>query len=116
DPHVVCPPHRWLATPMAPPMATAALGLDPIFLSDLIAELRWPMSAPDIGFVESVGGVRSPLAEDADSVSLADALAPDRVVLVADAALGVIDRVRLAADALRAHPVIVLLNRFDQAD
>ena len=66
--------------------------------------------------MESVGGVRSPLAADGDSVALADALRPERVLLVADAGLGTINAVRLSAGALAAWPVTVVLNRYDPDD
>ncbi|MEZ5166860.1 MAG: dethiobiotin synthase [Acidimicrobiales bacterium] len=112
-PEVVCPSHRWLAAAMAPPMATEVLGLPPVLLDDLVAELAWPDVAPTVGFVESVGGVRSPLADDGDTVDLADRLAPDLVVLVADAGLGVVNSATLAAAALTAHPTAVFLNRYD---
>jgi hypothetical protein len=49
-------------------------------------------------------------------VAFVHALAPDAVVLVADAGLGTIDAVRLACDALAATPFTVLLNRFDPSD
>jgi dethiobiotin synthetase len=62
--------------------------------------------------VETVGGVRSPIAFDGDSVDLCDALEPDLVVLVGDGALGTINSIRLSANALRAHPVLVVLNRW----
>ena len=44
------------------------------------------------------------------------ALAPDFVVLVADAGLGTINSVRLSAGALAPWPVLVFLNRYDDAD
>ena len=114
----VCPPHRWLARPMAPPMAAAALGEAPPLLADLVAELLWPTPLPDVGFVETIGGLRSPIADDADSRSLAHGIDPDLVVVVAEAGLGVIDAVRMATDALaarawRAPDPLVFLNHFD---
>lgn len=117
-PHEVCPPHRWLARPMAPPMAATALGEAPPRLADLVAELRWPTPLPEVGFVETIGGIRSPIADDADSRTLAHGIDPDLVVVVADAGLGVIDAVRLATDALaagewRAPDPLVFLNHFD---
>ena len=115
DPTAVCPRHRWYETPMAPPMAAEAL-LRPAFtVDDLVTELDWS-AAVDVGLVETVGGVRSPIAHDGDCASLVLALGPDLVVLVADAGLGTINAVRLAAGALAPLPVVVLLNRFDGAD
>jgi dethiobiotin synthetase len=112
----VCTPERWLPVPMAPPMAAEALGQPPITLAELIAGLSWPDPHPDIAWVEAVGGVRSPLASDGDTVDLCRALRPDVVVLVADAGLGVINLVRMSVEALGPWPVIVVLNRFREAD
>lgn len=111
DPTAVCPPHRWYPVPAAPPMAADVLGREPIHLRALVDELRWPHDV-DVGIVETAGGVRSPIAHDGDGVALAAALQPDAVILVAHAGLGTINDVRLSVDAL-AHPVMVLLNRFD---
>ncbi len=121
-PELVCPPDRWYPVAMAPPMAAAALGRPVPTLADLVAGVRWPDPPPAVGLVESAGGVRSPQADDGDAVDLGRLLAPDLVVLVADAALGVINAVRLCAEALdpvagpgRAR-LAVVLNRFDPAD
>lgn len=111
----VCPPHRCYEVAMAPPMAADALGRPRIALADLVAELRWPADA-EVVLVETVGGVRSPIAHDGDAVDLAQALDPNLVVLVADAALGTINAVRLTAGALPDRPVLVVLNRFDLGD
>ena len=66
-----------------------------------MASIAWPEAAVDVGLVETVGGVRSPLAEDGDSRDLVRALAVDVVVLVADAGLGTIDAVRSGVDSAR---------------
>jgi dethiobiotin synthetase len=111
DPHEVCPPHRWYPMPLAPPEAADELGLPPFTIADLVAEM------PDhdgLLLVEGAGGPRSPLAADGDTLALADAIAPELVILVADAGLGTINDVRLSA-ALFEDPVVVL-NRFDSDD
>jgi dethiobiotin synthetase len=123
DPLQVCPAHRWYEVPLAPPMAADVLGRPPFTLPDLLGEIEWPDDT-DLGLVETAGGVRSPLAsDDGDSVGLITALMPDLVVLVADAGLGTINAVRLAAEAL--EPVIsgrgeldlvVVLNRFEVSE
>src|SRR5439155_16608062 len=64
---VVCPRHRWYEVAMAPPMAAAALGRPPFTVADLVDELRWP-DGGDVGLVETAGGVRSPIADDGDTV------------------------------------------------
>jgi dethiobiotin synthetase len=115
-PNDVSPQHRAYEIPMAPPMAADALGRPPFTVADLVAELRWPDPGVAVGVVESVGGVRSPIATDGDTVTLADALQPDRIVLVADAGLGTINAVRLSAEALPPFPLTVFLNRFDAGD
>lgn len=112
----VCPPHRSYPVAMAPPMAAEALSLPVPALRDLVEETAWASPPAELRWVESVGGVRSPVAADADSVDLCDALKPDLVVLVADAGLGTINSVRLSAAALSGHEVAVYLNRFDWAD
>jgi dethiobiotin synthetase len=108
----VCPSHRSLPVPMAPPMAAAVLGVEQFTVAELVTELRWPAGTA-VGFVESVGGVRSPIADDGDTVELARAVDPDLVILVADAGLGTINAVLTSAPPLAAWPTAVLLNRFD---
>lgn len=111
--HHVCPEAGWYTVPMAPPMAAAALDRTCPTTAEIVAGLTWPDPAVDVGLVETVGGVRSPLAEDGDSRDLVRALGVDLVVLVADAGLGTIDAVRSACDQLSPLPVLVILNRFD---
>jgi dethiobiotin synthetase len=111
DPHTVCPAHRTYDIPWAPPMAAAELGLTPFSVDDLAAELAWPAGVA-VGFVEGVGGPRSPIATDGDNVDFARALQPDLVVLVGDAGLGTINAVRLSSAAFDDFPLIVALNRF----
>ncbi|HLM16942.1 MAG TPA: dethiobiotin synthase [Acidimicrobiia bacterium] len=111
DPDAVCPPGRTIPLAWAPPMAARELGLPPFTTADLAGGIDWPASV-DVGLVEGVGGPRSPISDDGDSVELAHLLAPDVVVLVADAGLGTINAVRLSLDALAAFPVIVALNRY----
>ena len=116
-PDAVCPPARWYPVPMAPPMAAAALGRPAFTVADLAGEIVFPAGV-DVGLVETAGGVRSPLADDGDTVALAERLRPDAVVLVADAGLGTVNAVRLSAYALAGvgAPVTVVLNRYDEAD
>ena len=114
-PDAICPSHRWYPVPMAPPMAADVLNRDRIRLEDLVNEIRWP-AATELGCVEIAGGLRSPIAHDGDNVDLIERLAPDLVVLVADAGLGTINSVRLSLDALGARRVRVFLNRFDSAN
>ncbi len=114
-PEAVCAPHRWYPVAMAPPMAADALGRPAFTIDELIAEMIWP-GGTAVGLVESAGGVLSPIADDADGVSLAERLNPDLVVLVADAGLGTINAVLLSVGVLEPWPVVVVLNRYDQLD
>ena len=115
DPDDVCLPHRSLATPMAPPMAADALGAPRFTIADLAGELRWP-PATDVGMVEGVGGPRSPLAADGDTVDLVAAIDPELVVVVADAGLGAINAVLLTTAPFAGREIVVALNRFDAGD
>jgi dethiobiotin synthetase len=114
SPHDVCPPHRWYARALAPPMAADALGAPPFTVDDLVDELSWP--DVDVGLVEGAGGPRSPIAVDGDNVALASAISPDLVLLVAEAGLGTINAARLSVDVLAGPPMVVVLNRYDEDD
>jgi len=115
DPAAVCPRMWWLPVPMAPPMAAAVLGRPAPRLDELLDAVAWPAGTA-VGVVETVGGVRSPLADDGDSADVVARLDPDLVLLVADAALGTLNLVRLSVAALGGRPLVVVLNRFDAAD
>ncbi|HEY4928095.1 MAG TPA: dethiobiotin synthase [Acidimicrobiales bacterium] len=116
----VCHSFRSYHRAMAPPIAARALGMPPFTVADLVEELAWPRMRVEVGVVETAGGVRSPQAEDGDVCDLVAALAPDLVVLVADAGLGTINSIRMTMDALAGPttalggvPVVVVLNRYD---
>jgi dethiobiotin synthetase len=109
----VCPPHRSYAVAMAPPMAADVLRRPRIELSQLLGEIQWPTGI-DIGLVETAGGVRSPIAHDADSLDLIHALAPDQILLVADAGLGTLNAVRLSLASLEPLRAVVFLNHYDR--
>jgi dethiobiotin synthetase len=114
----VCPARHTYLVPMAPPMAAEVLAAPPPTLDALLAFAPWP-SPIDVGLVETAGSVRSPQAVDGDGVDLIERVAPDVVVLVADAGLGTIGAVRMALPGLAGtseRPVIVIANRFDASD
>ncbi len=115
DPNVVCNEERSLPVAMAPPMAAAVLGLHPLAVNELAASIVWAASV-EVGIVETIGGVRSPIASDGDSIDLARALSPDVTILVSDAELGVLNAVRTSVDAVAPLTPIVHLNRFDAND
>jgi dethiobiotin synthetase len=110
DAHLVCPPHRSYEAALAPPMAAQVLRRPEPLLEDLVRELR---ASADLVVVECVGGVRSPLAADGDTTTLARAVGARSAVLVARPDLGTISDVRLACDALSPLQVLIFLNRFD---
>jgi dethiobiotin synthetase len=111
----ICPAHRWYPLAMAPPMAASALGRGPLLMQEIIEEIHWPADI-EIGFVETVGGARSPLTSDGDSMELLQRLEVDQMLLVADAGLGTINLVRLTMAVIGAVPTLVYLNRFNPAD
>ncbi len=113
DPNDVCPPHRWLPIPMAPPMAAEALGLPPFTIAELTREITAGTASRTALLVETAGGLRSPIADDGDCAALIDALDPVLVLLVADAGLGTINSIRLSVEALGPRQVVVYLNHFD---
>ena len=111
----ICPAHRCYPLAMAPPMAARILGRGPVLMQEIVAEVHWPAGI-DIGFVETVGGARSPLACDGDSMELLRRLHVDQLLLVADADLGTINSVRLTLAAVGTLPTLVYLNRFDASN
>ncbi|HUY63363.1 MAG TPA: dethiobiotin synthase [Acidimicrobiales bacterium] len=117
-PEVVCRPERSYPVALAPPMAARLLGRRPVLVDELAHELCWPDDAIDVGLVESAGGLRSPQADDGDTLDLAARLGADVLLVVADAGLGTISAVRLCADSLerRGWAGVVVLNHYDEAD
>ena len=113
-PDDVCPGHRWYPLAMAPPIAASLLEREGYLIADLADELTW--GAHDVVWIETVGGPRSPIADDGDSADLARWVLPDVVVLVADAGLGTINAVRLSALAFPGRQIVVVLNRYDEGD
>ena len=85
-----------------PKVAADELGRPPFSIADLAHETTWA-AVVDVGLVEGVGGPRSPIASDGDNVDLAHELAPDLVVLVADAAAGVQQAARQKRQTLTAR-------------
>ncbi|MGK2957664.1 MAG: dethiobiotin synthase [Acidimicrobiales bacterium] len=114
-PEVVCPPHRWYETPMAPPMAAQALGSPAFTIRELVDELNWPENV-NVGLVETAGGVCSPQADNGDCADVARDLQPDLIVLVSDAGLGTINAVRMSLGALKPWPCLVVLNHYDASN
>lgn len=114
----VCPERLTYPMALAPPMAAEALGLAAPTMADLLDMTSFSPGC-EVGVVETAGGLRSPQAIDGDALDACVALAPDHVVLVANAGLGTISSVRLCCMALGETldaPVSVVVNRYDESD
>lgn len=113
-PDEVCRPEWSYPLGLAPPMAAASLRRSIPSTRRIVEDLDG--SRADLLLVEGVGGPRSPLSADGDTVDLARALGADDVIVVSDAALGTISRTLLCVDAFAPLPCHVLLNRFEPED
>ena len=111
----VCPAERSYPVPLAPPMAAARLGRPCPGLDELARACRFA-DGTDVGIVEGVGGLYSPLAADGSNLDLIERLDPSTVVVVAEAGLGAIHSVLACVLPLAGHRTLVFLNRFDPAD
>ena len=113
--HEVCPPEHSYPVPLAPPMAAARLGRPCPSLDELGRVCRFA-DGTEVGIVEGVGGLFSPLAADGCNLDLIDRLDPQAVVVVAEPGLGAIHSVLACVLPLTARRPLVFLNRFDPAD
>ena len=112
-PDTVCPPHRSLPARVGAADGRRELGLPAVHHRRPRRRASTGRDGVDVGLVEGVG--RPALARSATTATtstFAHALAPDLVVLVADAGLGTINAVRLSVAAFADFPVVVALNRF----
>ena len=111
-PDDVCPPEHTFPVPLAPPMAARKLGRICPTVDELAAGCRFGTTV-DIGLVEGVGGLYSPLASDGHNLDLIERIEPDLVIVVASAALGGIHDSMACTLPLSAYRHAVFLNRFD---
>ena len=111
----ICPPERTYPVPLAPPMAAARLGRPCPGLDELARVCRFA-DGTDVGIVEGVGGLYSPLTADGSNLDLIERLDPSTVVVVAEARLGAIHSVLACVLPLADLRPLVFLNRFDPAD
>ena len=112
SPELVCRPNHSLPLPLAPPMAAAELRQPSPTFEAILASCAFERQF-EIGLVEGVGGLLTPIAEHSDTLDLIEALNPSCIVVVTDARLGVIHNVRATSTALGSRPHIIFLNRFD---
>ena len=111
-PEDVCPPERTYPVPLAPPMAASKLGRVCPTLNEMAANCRFAATA-EVGLVEGVGGLYSPMAQDGHNLDLIERIGPDLVMVVASAALGGIHDTMASTLPLAAFRRAVFLNRFD---
>lgn len=107
---------RRLEPPLAPRVAADRTETDLAY--DRIREdCRAELNDAELGIVEGIGGLRVPLADDAEVLDLVEDLGLP-TVLVARSGLGTLNHTALSVDALekRGVPVrAVLLNEYDGA-
>lgn len=111
-PDDVCPPERTYPVPLAPPMAARRLDRHCPTIDELAENCRFTTPV-DVGLVEGVGGLYSPIASDGHNLDLVERTGPDLVIVVASAALGGIHDTLACTLPLSAYRQAVLLNRFD---
>lgn len=111
-PDDVCPPEHSYPVPLAPPMAADHLGRVCPTLDELATNCRFDETV-EIGLVEGVGGLYSPIASDGHNLDLIERIEPVLVVVVASAALGGIHDTMACTLPLSAYRRAVFLNRFD---
>ena len=111
-PDAVCLPEHTYPVPLAPPMAARRLGRVCPTLDELAGNCRFAATA-DIGLVEGVGGLYSPIASDGHNLDLIERIGPDLVIVVASAALGGIHDTLACTLPLSGYRQAVFCNRFD---
>ena len=115
NPEEVCSPHHSFPLPLAPPMAAAQLRQPPPTLDEIVDSCAFDREL-DVGLVEGVGGLHSPIATDSDTIDIIDALKPRCVIVVTDARLGVLHDVTATSTSLGSRAHIIHLNRYDGSD
>ncbi len=111
-PDEVCGPERSYRLPLAPPMAARRLGRSCPTIDELAESCRFA-GPVDVGIVEGVGGLYSPIAADGHNLDLIDRIRPDLVVVVTSAALGGIHDTLACTLPLGDRRQAVFCNRFD---
>lgn len=112
NPDAVCPPDYSYPVPLAPPMAARKLGRTCPSLHELASICRFAATV-DVGLVEGVGGLYSPVASDGHNLDLIEIIEPDLVIVVASAELGGIHDTMACTLPLSAFRRAVFCNRFD---
>lgn len=108
---------RRLEPALAPRVAAELEGVD-LDYETILGGCRRAVEAHELGVVEGIGGLRVPLAGDAEVLDLVDDLGLPALV-VTRSGLGTLNHTALTVQALRDRdvPVLaVLLNRYEAAD
>jgi dethiobiotin synthetase len=112
DPDEICPPAYSYPVPLAPPMAADKLGKVCPTLNEMASNCRFAPTV-DVGLVEGVGGLYSPIASDGHNLDLIEIIDPDLVIVVASAELGGIHDTTACTLPLSAYRRVVFCNRFE---
>ena len=100
----VCP--RYIESPLAPRVAAEMEAVDLTYES-VREDVERALDDVDVGVLEGVGGLRVPLADDAEILDLVADVADARIPLVARAGLGTLNHTALSVDALETAGVPV---------
>ena len=112
DPDAICPPDCSYPVPLAPPMAARKLQTTCPTLDEMASNCRFAATV-DVGLVEGVGGLYSPIATDGHNLDLIERIQPDLVIVVASAELGGIHDTLACTLPLPSVRRAVFCNRFD---
>lgn len=96
---------RYLEPPLAPRVAAEVTG-ESLEYDSLVNDCRSALSDCEVGLVEGIGGLRVPLAGDAEVIDLVTELA-DEAVVVARSGLGTLNHSALSVTALERRGVPV---------
>lgn len=111
-PDAVCPPEYSYPAALAPPIAAHKLARVCPTLDEMASSCRFATPV-DVGLVEGVGGLYSPVASDGHNLDLIESIQPDLVIVVASADLGGIHDTMACTLPLSGFERAVFLNRFD---
>ena len=112
SPDAVCPAACSYPVPLAPPMAARKLQRLCPTVDEMASNCRFAATV-DVGLVEGVGGLYSPIASDGHNLDLITRIQPDLVIVVASADLGGIHDTMACTLPLSAFRRAVFCNRFD---
>lgn len=104
---------RYLEPPLAPRVAAEREGID-LSYDDLLVDCERELENAEVGVVEGMGGLRVPLAGEAEVIDLLADIASD-AILVSRSGLGTLNHAALSVDALEARGLdvrAIVLNEY----